>query len=134
MSESRRTLSGARTARDRVTIYEVAERAGVSIATVSHALNRPEKVNSATRTRVLAAVDELGFTPKATAVSHARKGVGRIGVLGGFSGYPSYLQRLVGVMEACRERNVDVLVFDGGLGADQLEPLLRQYVKAGGAM
>ena len=36
-----------------VTVYEVAENAGVSIATVSRVLNSPEKVNEATRARVL---------------------------------------------------------------------------------
>ncbi|CAB4695854.1 unannotated protein [freshwater metagenome] len=124
MADQRRVLGGPRTARDRVTIYEVAERAGVSIATVSHALNRPEKVNPATRSRVLDAVDELGFTPKASAVSLARKGVGRIGVLAAFGGYPTYLQRLVGVMEACREKNIDVVPFDGGVDAEGIEPWL----------
>jgi LacI family transcriptional regulator len=43
------------------TIKEVAARAGVSPGTVSNTLNRPERVNPRTRTRVLAAIDELGF-------------------------------------------------------------------------
>jgi LacI family transcriptional regulator len=32
-----------------ITVYDVAERAGVSISTVSRVLNAPEKVNTATR-------------------------------------------------------------------------------------
>ncbi|NNG38269.1 LacI family DNA-binding transcriptional regulator [Flexivirga sp. ID2601S] len=110
--DERKALGGPRTPKDRVTIYEVAQRAGVSIATVSHAMNRPEKVNAATRDRVLEAVDALGFTPKASAVSLARKGVGRIGVLAAFSAYPSYLTRLTGVMDACRDQAIDVVVYD----------------------
>jgi LacI family transcriptional regulator len=43
------------------TIKEVAERAGVSPGTVSNTLNRPERVNPRTRSRVLAAIEELGF-------------------------------------------------------------------------
>jgi len=39
----------------------VARRAGVSIGTVSNALNRPDRVTPATRARVLAAVEELGY-------------------------------------------------------------------------
>jgi len=120
----RGVLGGPRTARDRVTIYEVAKKAGVSIATVSHALNRPEKVNSVTRERVLEAVDELGFTPKASAVSLARKGVGRIGVLAAFSAYPTYLTRLTGVMDACRDKFMDVVVFDAGPVDNDLAPWL----------
>jgi DNA-binding LacI/PurR family transcriptional regulator len=109
----------------KVTIYEVAERAGVSIATVSHALNRPGRVSAATRQRVLDVVDELGFTPKPTAVTLARKGVGRIGVLAPFTSYASYSTRLAGVLDACAGRNVDVVVFDVPSVAAATSPLLR---------
>ena len=64
-----------------VTIYDVAAHVGVSISTVSNALNRPERVSLATRTRVLRAADELGFRPKQEAVTLARREVGSIGVL-----------------------------------------------------
>src|SRR3954453_9202109 len=43
------------------TIKQVAERAGVSAGTVSNVLNRPDMVSRVTRTRVMAAIDELGF-------------------------------------------------------------------------
>lgn len=45
------------------TIYEVAKRAGVSTATVSRVLSRPEVVAPATRRKVLQAVERLGFEP-----------------------------------------------------------------------
>src|SRR6266567_7899167 len=109
----------------KVTIYEVAERAGVSIATVSHVLNRPDRVGNSTRERVLDVVEELGFTPKTTAVTLARKGVGRIGVLAPFTSYASYAVRLAGVLEACADRNVDVVVFDVPSVAAAASPLLR---------
>jgi len=79
------------------TIYEVAERAGVSISTVSRVPNAPDQVNEAMRTRVLAAIHELGFVPKAEAVARARRGTRRIGVLAPFLTYPSFVQRLRGV-------------------------------------
>jgi LacI family transcriptional regulator len=44
-----------------VGIREVAAHAMVSVGTVSHVLNRPELVSTATRKRVLATMDELGF-------------------------------------------------------------------------
>jgi LacI family transcriptional regulator len=45
----------------RLTIREVAERAEVSLGTVSNVLNKPELVAEDTRRRVQAAIDELGF-------------------------------------------------------------------------
>jgi DNA-binding LacI/PurR family transcriptional regulator len=109
----------------KVTIYEVANRAGVSTATVSHVLNRPDRVGAVTRERVLNVMDELGFTPKPTAVTLARKGVGRIGVLAPFTSYPSYAVRLNGVLEACADRNVDIVIFDVPSVAAAASPLLR---------
>ena len=67
-----------------ITVYDVAKKAKVSIATVSRVLNSPEKVNEGTRKRVLATIDSLGFVPKAEAAARARKGTGRIGVLAPF--------------------------------------------------
>jgi LacI family transcriptional regulator len=49
------------------TIYDVAERAGVSIATVSRALNPSASVRPATRDKVLRAMEELEFVPNAVA-------------------------------------------------------------------
>lgn len=44
-----------------VSVKDVAREAGVSVGTVSNVLNRPEKVSPATVTRVIAAIDSLGF-------------------------------------------------------------------------
>ena len=44
-------------------IYDVSRRAGVSIATVSRVLNGNPNVSQKTRSRVLAVMDELGYTP-----------------------------------------------------------------------
>ncbi len=56
------------------TVYDVAERAGVSIATVSFAFRRPEKVKESTRELVLTAARELGYVPSASArgLAHGR--------------------------------------------------------------
>ncbi len=51
------------------TIREVAERAGVSLTTVSHVINQTRYVSDATRQRVLEAMDELNYRPNALARS-----------------------------------------------------------------
>jgi len=50
-----------------LTIYDVASRAGVSIASVSRVLNGQRSPRAATRDRVLTAVRELGFVPDGAA-------------------------------------------------------------------
>jgi DNA-binding LacI/PurR family transcriptional regulator len=46
-----------------LTIRDVADLAGVSVATVSRTLNKPHLVRTETRQRVLAAVEQLGYRP-----------------------------------------------------------------------
>lgn len=94
------------------TIYDVAERAGVSRSTVSLALNAPARVKPETLARVLAAIDDLKFVPKSEAVSRARRGVGRIGVIAPFTTYPSFARRLNGVLQATRGHSCEVVVYD----------------------
>jgi LacI family transcriptional regulator len=49
------------------TIYDVAQRAGVSTATVSRAINSLSSVRPATRDKVMRAMEELEFVPNAVA-------------------------------------------------------------------
>ena len=52
-----------------MTIRDVAELAGVSIATVSHSLSGNRLVSPETSVRVLAAVEQLGYRPDRVAAS-----------------------------------------------------------------
>jgi DNA-binding LacI/PurR family transcriptional regulator len=62
------------TRRDRVTIRDIAERAGVSKGAVSYALNGQPGVSAATRERIVSIAEELGWYPNraARALSGAR--------------------------------------------------------------
>ncbi len=53
----------------RVTIKDVAKEAGVSFTTVSHVINETRYVGSNTKSRVLAALDKLGYHPNNVARS-----------------------------------------------------------------
>jgi len=94
------------------TVYEVARKAGVSIATVSRVLNAPDRVNESTRDRVHQAIDELGFVPKAEAAARARKMHGRIGVLAPFFTFPSFVARLRGVAEALKDSPYELAIYN----------------------
>lgn len=64
----------------RPTVYDVAERAGVSITTVSFAFRQPGRVAAATRRAVLDAARELGYVPSASARGLARGATGAFGL------------------------------------------------------
>ena len=64
-----------------VTLYDVARRAGVSIATVSRVLHGQEPVRETTRARVRLAIEELGYVPDGAAQSLARSRKDVIGLV-----------------------------------------------------
>lgn len=66
---------------DKVTIYSVAYKAGVSLATVSRVMNHPERVKKETRDRVLKVIDELGYRPDAIARGLASRRTTTVGIL-----------------------------------------------------
>ena len=93
------------------TIYDVAERSGISISTISRVLNNPEKVNPETRATVLDAIDKLGFIPKAEARARALSKTNRIGVITPFFTAPSFVQRLRGVASALAASNYELVIY-----------------------
>lgn len=62
-------------------IYDVSERANVSIATVSRVINGNPNVSEKTRNRVLAVMDELGYTPNVFARSLGLNTMRTIGIM-----------------------------------------------------
>lgn len=61
-------------------MYDVAERSGVSIATVSRVYRTPESVRAQTRERVLEAARELGYVPSGNARGLASRTTGVLGL------------------------------------------------------
>jgi LacI family transcriptional regulator len=85
----------------RSNLREVAHKAGVSPATVSRVLNRPDLVAESTRARVLAAAAELDFepSPSARALSRGRSYV--MGALIPHIGYSVFADYIDAVQIAC---------------------------------
>jgi LacI family transcriptional regulator len=94
----------------KATIYEVAQRAGVSIATVSRALRDSELVTEQTRARVRAAADELHFMPNRLGRSlaegrHAANGIVFPDLVG-----PYYAEVVLGYEETAADVGSSVLI------------------------
>ena len=93
-----------------MTIYDVAARAGVGIATVSRALRGSAPVADATRARVLAAVEELGFRPSHAGTSLAERRHAANGIVFPDLSGPYYAEVLLGYEEAASRLGRSVLV------------------------
>jgi len=63
------------------TIYDISEKAGVSIATVSRVLNGNPNVNPETKKRVLKVMEECGYTPNAFARGLGLNTMKTVGIL-----------------------------------------------------
>jgi LacI family transcriptional regulator len=96
----------------KVTIAEVASRAGVGVATVSRVLNGSPAVSEKTRRRVRAVIDELGYEPSAAAQALSTGRTRTIGVVTPYFTQPSVVERLRGVSRIISEGGYQLVLFD----------------------
>lgn len=94
----------------RVTIDEVAKRAGVSISTVSRVLNGLDRVHPQTRQRVLKLVHELRYQPSALARGLAIQQTQTLGFIIPTLSDPFYFEIVRGVEEAAASVSHNLLV------------------------
>ena len=93
-----------------VSIKNVAERAGVSVGTVSNYLNRPDAVSPTTRERVREAVEALGFVRNESA-RHLRAGRSRtVGLVVLDIANPFFTDVARGVEDAASEAGLSVIL------------------------
>ncbi|GGH10543.1 LacI family DNA-binding transcriptional regulator [Paenibacillus segetis] len=96
-----------------VSIKDVAKKAGVSISTVSYALNGNTKVNAETASRILAIAKELNYIPNAAARNLKRRETKIIGAfLTDFKG-AFYGELLQGMKEVLNKHDYDLIVCSG---------------------
>lgn len=103
------------------TIQDVARDAGVSTATVSRVLSAPELVADATRARVTASVERLGYQPNFAAKSLRTLKTEKILVTVPDISNPFFSQVIRGVEEAARTAGYSVLLGDTRHEADREE-------------
>lgn len=101
---------GILTAVKPATIEDVALLAGVSIATVSRALNEPGKVADSTRRRVIEAVARTGYTTNAMARNLRTRRSQMILILAPDVGDPNFSNILVGLETEASKRGYGVLI------------------------
>jgi len=103
----------ARTTRPRqVTLLDVARLAGVSTATVSRALEKPQSVAQTTRARVMKAVVGCGYTPNIVARNLRRQETRLITILLADVTNPFFNEIVRGIEQVARENGYSVLLAD----------------------
>jgi LacI family transcriptional regulator len=112
-----------------VTLKKLAGQLGLSITTVSRALNGYSDVAPATRDRILAVANSLGYTPNAAA---QRLITGRVHAIGfvlplptGRFADPFLFELMIGLGEVLRSQSLDLVVAAGEPGLDEVETYQR---------
>lgn len=107
-----------------MTIYDISEKAGVSIATVSRVLNGSNNVSEKTRQKVLAVMEKYDYTPNAFARGLGLSTRNSIGILCANTSDP-YLAKVVSYMEQqLRTRQYDSLLYSTGYDLENRQKTL----------
>jgi LacI family transcriptional regulator len=111
----------------RVTIGDVAARAGVSVATVSKVINGRYGVAAATLARVQAVIDELGYESSIVAQSLRSHRTNVIGILVADI-EPFSAELLKGAAQAIRRTGYELVVYSGGWRGGEQTGWERRYL------
>jgi DNA-binding LacI/PurR family transcriptional regulator len=93
-------------------IQEVAERAGVSLTTVSHVVNHRDRVSPALRARVEKAIEELQYVPDRQAQGLRTGRTNAIAVMIPDIGAPFYTDLVRGLQTAADAGGLDALIYN----------------------
>lgn len=105
----------------RVTIYDVAKKAGVGIGTVSRVINNSPQISPKTRTKVQKVIKELKYQPYSMAQGLARKKTNTIAcIVPFFTGY-FYFELLNGVQQALSKHGYDLILYSVNLFEKKVE-------------
>lgn len=117
-----------------VTIYDIAEKAGVSIATVSRVFNNSPRVSVNSRERVHAIARELGYQPHASAQSLARRKANLVAAVIPMLTNYFFIEVMRGMQDQLQEYEYDLIVFSAPTLDDvdlQLDRALQKGLTAG---
>ena len=116
----------------KVTIFDVAARAGVSIKTVSRVVNNESNVRDQTREKVLSVVRELRYRPNAAARALSGNRSRVVGLVYENAQEFSYTQDVLnGALSACETRDYRLLLCPIGLPNPDVVERVRDFAAEG---
>lgn len=114
----------------RVTIYDVAKEAGVSLATVSRVINGSNVVKGGTRERVQAAVDKLGYKPNAIAQGLALQKSTTIGLVVPEASFAYTGQIINGLIDVAKIYNYNIMLHTITAGITDISSVVEDIIKS----
>ncbi len=111
------------------TIYDIAKKAGVSIATVSRVFNQSNNVSEPTRKKVMAVAEAVGYHPQAYAQGLASKSKNTIMVVVPVISNYFFMEVLGGIQDKLGELGYELNIFNvtaDDLLFDQVEHVLKR--------
>lgn len=118
--------------KSRVTIYEVAKTAGVSLATVSRVINNQDNVTPETRKKVELIIAKLGYKPSGLAQALATNRTTNVGVVIPSANYVYISNMLNGISTVAKEKGYVLTLFTTSHSqedaASMVEKVITQHV------
>lgn len=116
----------------KLTINEIAEKAGVSKTTVSFYLNgKTYKMSEDTKQRIQQIIDETGYEPSAAARAMKAKSSRLIGVILGDVSEPYSAKALKGIEDAASAQEYQILIGNSGLAFQHEKDYVKRMLKLG---
>lgn len=98
----------------KITIYQVASRAGVAISTVSRVINNSPNVSQRTKDKVNEAIKTLNFRPQVSARKLASREPQMLAIAVPSFTTPYYTEVLKGVKDEIQEMDLDIVIYNTG--------------------
>ncbi|MDR1794295.1 MAG: LacI family transcriptional regulator [Erysipelotrichaceae bacterium] len=114
----------------RVTIYEVAREANVSLATVSRVINGAEIVRQETRERVEQAIEKLGYKPNAIAQGLALQKTTTIALVIPEASFTYTGQVINGLLDAARILKYNIMLHTITEGITDVNDIVESIIKS----
>lgn len=114
----------------RVTIYDVAKEAGVSLATVSRVINGSNVVKAPTQDRVQQAIEKLGYKPNAIAQGLALQKTTTIGLIVPEASFTYTGQIINGLIDVAKIYNYSIMLHTITSGISNVKEIIEDIIKS----
>lgn len=114
----------------RITIYDVAKEADVSLATVSRVINDSNVVREDTRMRVQQAIEKLGYKPNAIAQGLALSKTTTISIVMSEKLFAYNAKILNGLMDVAKIYNYNIMFHTTSKGISKMQDVIESIIKS----